>query len=245
MTPYVLELVEKLRSGEMSGSAFQVVRDAAWEAGCRLRVTNGRKVNIKKSNRPSKLRGISAAIANTPYDILLDRQDRADAELLAAAINAPPSTAGRFARAMQAITFTSPFTGEQPSYHVPIDTDFFQPENGFGYFGQEWDSERIFRELKLEGETTITMTGTPYDINDGDWLQVGEQRFGAGALRQWAQVAAVDPARRTITITRPDTTRQSVAMSLRRNSKRAPDPRARPSRVPEKLQKRRLDGRRR
>jgi hypothetical protein len=284
MTPYVLELVEKWRAGELPDAGFRVVQDAAHEVGCRLRALRGRTVNIKKSNRPTKdplrerviseghrwigaqqtkqsRRIASAAIdrhLQTPTQVAaallewmedahapqwreraarerdeafrgrqmtirqdgpmffefaparprpmlvnqhdyvamhdaLARQDRADAEALATTINAPP----RMLRPPEGFTY--------------LGMDALSPENGFTFMGREWDSERIFRELKRDAMFV------------GDGYVIGR------------------PLSAPIVLT---TTRNTPAMFVRRHLKRAPDPRAKPSRVPEKLQRQRLDGRR-
>jgi len=87
------------------------------------------------------------------------------------------------------------------------------------------------------GLPVITFSDMP-PWTTGEWIQT-----------RWADrdevapIYAVDFGARTITI-RGATTRQTPGMSHRRHVKRAPDPRAKPSRVPP-LPTRRLDGRRR
>lgn len=108
MTPEVLQLVETLRAaGQLKGNAFRVALDAAFEAGCRLRVTSNRKVNVKKGNR----RGHGLTIFEGGPRFIEYAQHQRPPEALYA-----------------------------------IGMDALSPENGFTFMGQDWDSDRIFRE---------------------------------------------------------------------------------------------------
>lgn len=173
MTPAVLNLVEGLRAkGELFGRFGHVVaRDACLEAGCVLRVTSNRAVNVRKSNRPPKPMTIHQdgpqffqfapadaqyTADGVPFSRLARAQEMIDADLLAArdlaaAINAPPRAELRNLIANVVPRASIPAQLRPPegtTYHMPLDVvDFFRPENGFGFFGREWDSDRIFREL--------------------------------------------------------------------------------------------------
>jgi hypothetical protein len=109
---------------------------------------------------------------------------------------------------------------------------------------EEFDFKQRLVPVAVPLERTSTLlVGTPRgEWRAGDWLQMER----GGVLRTWeyAQITNVDTATRTITLSAPATVRQSVGMSLRRNSKRAPDPQAKPSRAPLCFTQRRLDGRR-
>jgi hypothetical protein len=248
-----LQLIESFRAkGEpLTGGVFRVCWDAALDCGAKLRVTSNRTVNVRKGNRPERslfgfdqsyslwsgnetaptgpltLRAIEQALGS------IAEQDRADAAALAAAINAPP-------RLMTIEQAEPQFFGIDPGAETPATTIVYSAARDSGLW-TEYDSDRIFREIGNEGPDVITLTSAQ-----------AFARYGAGELRQWstgdvvgggvARVVHVDPARRTITLAA--TTRTTPAMYLRRVAKRAPDPRAKPSRVPERLQKTRLDGRR-
>ena len=230
MTPAVLQLIEDLRlEGPLVGSRFLIARDAAYCSGAWLKVTSNRSVNVKKSNRPApSLFGLdrpayevwSGAHVGGPFTL------RAIEDALVSVANARPRQMTIQQDRPQSFQFAPveqrsrvelrqvypPHNADQATYHMPLGS--LGPEQGFGFFGREWDSERIFRELKHDAKY----------VSDG--YQIGRNLGVPIVLRA------------------PPTVRQSAAMFVRRNSKKAPDPRAKPSRVPERLQKRRLDGRR-
>lgn len=100
---------------------------------------------------------------NRRWHEVASEQDRADAASLAAQINAMPAltatrTQPRMLGLLEHVASNiipradlrqryPEWRTEGASYHIPLDPDFFRPENGFGYFGREWDSDRIFREI--------------------------------------------------------------------------------------------------
>lgn len=244
-----LRLIEAFRAkGEpLAGSVFRVVWDAALDEGAKLRATRNRTVNVRKGNRPFKsrqmtinhlpgeqffqfdpnaeppLRSLTYAGASD-NEPTLEQEDRANAESLAAQVNAPPRRDLRelLAAVIPRATATNALP---PGEGFLIGPDTFSLENGFGFFGREWDSDRIFREL---ADPRQMYAGTPIMTRSpGLSMRLTGVDFGARSVAVSA------------------TTSESAAMYCRRHLKRAPDPRAKPSRVPAALQKTRLDGRKR
>lgn len=261
MTPFVLSLIEQLRPAFAAGDggALAVCRDAAWEAGCRLRVLRARTVPIKKSNRPKRsLFGLDrtyepwsgATLIRPPQPLTLqaleeglrsaiERQDRADAEALAAAINAPPN---RELRNIfnGIIPRADPRVPPGEAYPMPL-SSVTQVTWDSGLW-DPYETERMFRALEDErlgrGYLTFSNPGVADHWAPGEWIQTHD----GGALRPWAQIVNVDAARQTITFTQSRTVGRPLAnpIVLDRN---APHPK---SRVPAHVHRNRprLDGRR-
>lgn len=115
--------------------------------------------------------------------------------------------------------------------------------------------DRIMREMRyndcpLHRCEDFTMRQTSWPVSrepggmsmwqPGDWIQMR----GEALADEVARIVDVNRETRTITLMGRDPTRRvTPGMSHRRHVKRAPDPRAKPSRVPP-LPERRLDGRR-